>query len=44
MSAVLKTPVSINWNGQGGTVVISYTGLDKLDVILQRLTTVGAVV
>lgn len=44
MSAVLKTPVSINWNGQGGTVVISYTGLDKLDVILQRLTTVGSVV
>ena len=43
MSNLLKTKVNINWNGQGGTVVISYQNLDTLDVILQKLTALGAI-
>lgn len=42
MSLLLKTPVSINWTGHDGTVVISYDNLEKLDVILQRLTSIGS--
>ena len=38
MSELLNVPVSINWNGQNGTVVISYHNLDTLDIILQKLT------
>ena len=41
MSNLLKTKVSINWNGQNGTVVISYQNLDVLDTILQKLTALG---
>ena len=43
MSNLLKTKVNINWNGHGGTVVISYQNLDVLDVILQKLTALGAI-
>ena len=42
MSNLLKTQVSINWNGTDGTVVISYNNLDTLDVILQKLTAMGS--
>lgn len=41
LTNLLKTPVSIKWNGKGGEVVIAYDGLEKLDMILQRLTTVA---
>ncbi len=41
LSQMLKTPVSINWTGNGGEVVIKYDTIDKLDVILQRLTIGG---
>ena len=43
LSSLLKTQVSIKWTGKGGEVVIAYDGLDKLDLILQRLTTGGPV-
>ena len=43
MSNLLKTKVNINWNGHGGTVVISYQNLDALDLILQKLTALGAI-
>ena len=43
LSSMLKTQVSIKWTGKGGEVVIAYDGLDKLDLILQRLTTGGPV-
>jgi hypothetical protein len=36
----LQTEVSIKWNGKGGEVVIAYDGLEKLDMILQKLTMV----
>lgn len=42
LTNLLKTPVSIKWNGKGGEVVIAYDGLEKLDMILQCLTTGGA--
>ena len=42
MSNLLKTPVSINWTGADGTVVISYNSLDTLDIILQKLTAMGS--
>lgn len=44
LTQLLKTPVSIKWAGNKGEVVISYASLDKLDVILQRLTMGGPVV
>lgn len=43
LANLLKTQVSINWNGTGGEVVISYDNLEKLDIILQRLTAMGAI-
>lgn len=43
LAHMLKTQVSINWNGKGGEVVISYDNLEKLDVILQRLTAMGPI-
>lgn len=43
MSELMNVPVSINWNGQSGTVVITYQNLDTLDNILQKLTTMEAV-
>ena len=42
MSNLLKTQVSINWTGTNGTVVISYDDLDTLDLILQKLTSMGS--
>ena len=41
MSNLLKTNVKINWTGQNGTIEIAYHNLDTLDLILQKLTTVG---
>ena len=38
LTNLLQTQVSIKWNGKGGEVVIAYDGLEKLDMILQRLT------
>ncbi len=43
LSNVLNTAVSIKWNGQKGSVVISGLDLDKLDLILQRLSLGGPV-
>ena len=43
MSELMNVPVSINWNGQNGTVVIAYQNLDTLDNILQKLTAMEAV-
>lgn len=41
LTQMLKTPVSIKWSGKGGEIVIVYDGLDRLDIILQRLTNGG---
>ena len=41
MSNLLKTRVTINWTGHGGTVVMAYDNLDTLDLILQKLTAMG---
>ncbi len=38
---LLNTPVSINWNGKKGQVVVQFSSLETLDVILQRLTNGG---
>ena len=38
LTNLLQTEVSIKWNGKGGEVVIAYDGLEKLDMILQKLT------
>lgn len=43
LSSVLNTDVSIKWNGQQGNIVISCPNLDKLDAILQRLSTGGPI-
>ncbi len=43
LSNVLNTAVSIKWNGQMGSVVISGLDLDKLDLILQRLSLGGPI-
>lgn len=43
LSNVLKTQVSIKWSEKGGEVIIHYNTLDKLDMILQRLTFDGPV-
>ena len=43
MSELMNVPVSINWNGQSGTVVITYQNLDTLDNILQKLTAMESV-
>lgn len=42
LSTILKTSVAIKWNGRMGEIVISCQNLDKLDSILQRLSTGGA--
>lgn len=42
LSTILKTSVAIKWNGRMGEIVISCQNLDKLDAILQRLSTGGA--
>ena len=41
LSNVLNTNVSIKWNGQRGSVTISCSDLDRLDIILQRLSIGG---
>lgn len=43
LTNMLQTPVSIKWTGKGGEVVILYDGLEKLDFILQRLTSGGPI-
>ena len=43
LSTMLKTAVTIRWNGKNGKVVIDCNSLDKLDIILQRLTNGGEV-
>jgi len=41
LSEMLGAKVAIRWNGKKGTVVIHYQSLEKLDVILQKLTHTG---
>ena len=43
LSSVLNTSVSIKWNGKDGSVLISGLDLDKLDIILQRLSLGGSI-
>ena len=43
LSTLLKTAVTIRWNGKNGKILIDCDSLDKLDVILQRLTTGGEI-
>lgn len=43
LSIILKTHVSIKWNGRMGEIVISCQNLDKLDLILQRLSVGGPI-
>jgi len=43
LSALLKTAVSIKWTGKSGKISIACNNLEKLDTILQRLTTGGPV-
>lgn len=43
ISSLLKTPVSIRWNGKSGKIVIECNSLDKLDIVLERLTAKGEV-
>lgn len=43
ISALLKTNVSIKWNGKNGKIVIDCNSLDKMDQVLQRLTVGGPV-
>lgn len=41
LGGLLNAPVSINWNGKKGQVVVQFASLETLDVILQRLTNGG---
>lgn len=43
LSTILKTSVAIKWNGRMGEITISCQNLDKLDTILQRLSTGGQI-
>ncbi len=43
LSQLLKTQVTINWDGNGGNVVMAYNTLDQLDLILQRLMEMGPI-
>ena len=43
LSTLLKTAVTIRWNGKNGKIVIECNSLDKLDTVLQRLTNGGEV-
>lgn len=43
LSTLLKTPVSIRWTGKNGKIVIECNNLEKLDIVLQRLTNGGEV-
>lgn len=43
LSEVLKTKVSIQWNGTTGKVMIECTSTDHLDLVLQRLSLGGPI-
>lgn len=43
LSSILKTAVTIRWKGENGKLIIDCDSLEKLDVILQRLTADGEV-
>lgn len=43
LSSLLKTGVSIKWTGKNGKITIQCNDLEKLDIVLQRLTAGGAV-
>ena len=43
LSSLLKTAVTIRWTGKNGKITIDCNSLEKLDVILQRLTNGGEV-
>ncbi len=43
LSSLLKTNVTIRWTGRNGKITIECNDLDKLDQVLQRLTTGGPV-
>ncbi len=43
LSSLLKTNVSIKWTGRNGKITIECNDLDKLDQILQRLTSGGQI-
>ena len=43
LSSLLKTAVTIRWTGKNGKITIDCNSLEKLDIILQRLTNGGEV-
>jgi len=43
LSTMLKTGVTIRWNGKNGKIIIDCDSLEKLDIVLQRLTNGGEV-
>ena len=43
LSSILKTAVTIRWKGENGKLIIDCDSLEKLDIILQRLTADGEV-
>lgn len=43
LTSLLKTNVTIKWSGRNGKITIECNDLDKLDQVLQRLTTGGPV-
>ena len=43
LSSLLKTGVSIKWSGKNGKITIFCNSLEKLDAVLQRLTTGGEI-
>ena len=43
LSTLLKTAVTIRWTGKNGKITIECNSLEKLDVVLQRLTNGGEV-
>lgn len=43
LSTLLKTGVSIRWTGKNGKIIIECNSLDKLDMVLQRLTAGGEI-
>lgn len=43
LSTLLKSAVTIRWNGKNGKIIIECDSLEKLDVIFQRLTAGGEV-
>ncbi len=43
LSSLLRTNVTIKWTGRNGKITIECNDLDKLDQVLQRLTTGGTI-